>query len=159
MNGDGKAPSSACPVDHETRAAWRKQPSTAFASPSSKSDPCNTSSADQASAAAAASSATTSTLDANRLDTARVTSSIPRAPMMTEETAADAPANGERTTKPSDSGKLIYPSEQMFFDDMRRKQYDTRREDMKTIVPIHNAVNERAWKEIQAWERGQGAER
>lgn len=30
---------------------------------------------------------------------------------------------------------------------------------MKAVVPIHNAVNERAWKEIQAWEAGRGAEK
>lgn len=29
---------------------------------------------------------------------------------------------------------------------------------MKTIVPIHNAVNERAWKEIKDWEKPYGAE-
>ena len=29
---------------------------------------------------------------------------------------------------------------------------------MKTIVPIHNAVNERAWKEIKEWERPYGSE-
>jgi cytochrome c heme-lyase len=47
----------------------------------------------------------------------------------------------------------------MFFDAMRRKNYSPRMEDMKTVVPIHNAVNERAWKEIQEWERGRGAEK
>ncbi len=30
--------------------------------------------------------------------------------------------------------------------------------DMKTIVPIHNAVNERAWAEIKSWEAGRGSE-
>jgi len=29
---------------------------------------------------------------------------------------------------------------------------------MRSIVPIHNAVNERAWEEIKSWERGRGAE-
>jgi cytochrome c heme-lyase len=32
-------------------------------------------------------------------------------------------------------------------------------EDMKTIVPIHNAVNERAWYELMKWEEGQGGEK
>ena len=41
----------------------------------------------------------------------------------------------------------------MFFDAMKRKGHDTRAQDMKTVVPIHNAVNERAWKEIREWER------
>jgi cytochrome c heme-lyase len=29
---------------------------------------------------------------------------------------------------------------------------------MKTVVPIHNAVNERTWAEILRWEAGQGSE-
>jgi cytochrome c heme-lyase len=42
----------------------------------------------------------------------------------------------------------------MFFEAMRRKSYDPKEADMKTIVPIHNAVNERAWYEIKRWEAG-----
>ncbi|KAJ3959091.1 Cytochrome c1 heme lyase [Colletotrichum tropicale] len=40
----------------------------------------------------------------------------------------------------------------MFFEAMKRKGHDTRAADMRTVVPIHNAVNERAWKEIKEWE-------
>lgn len=40
----------------------------------------------------------------------------------------------------------------MFFDAMKRKGYDARVADMKTVVPIHNAVNERAWEQIKEWE-------
>ena len=51
------------------------------------------------------------------------------------------------------SGNWIYPSEKMFFDAMKRKGNDGARvADMRTVVPIHNAVNERAWAEIKAWE-------
>jgi cytochrome c heme-lyase len=35
---------------------------------------------------------------------------------------------------------------------MRRKGHTPSAQDMHTIVPIHNAVNERAWAHIQAWE-------
>jgi hypothetical protein len=42
----------------------------------------------------------------------------------------------------------------MFFNAMKRKGFEGRENDMKTIVPIHNAVNERAWKEIKDWEKG-----
>ena len=41
----------------------------------------------------------------------------------------------------------------MFFDAMRRKNHSPRAPDMAAVVPIHNAVNERAWSEIKAWER------
>jgi cytochrome c heme-lyase len=40
----------------------------------------------------------------------------------------------------------------MFFDAMARKNYAPQAADMAAIVPIHNAVNERAWKEIKTWE-------
>ncbi len=41
----------------------------------------------------------------------------------------------------------------MFFEAMKRKGFDGARvADMRTVVPIHNAVNERAWAEIKAWE-------
>ena len=69
------------------------------------------------------------------LDTKRVKSSIP---------AIDE--SGE-------SKYWIYPSEQMFFDAMRRKNWDPKEVDMRTVVPIHNAVNERAWSQILDWEK------
>jgi|SRR6266498_937781 len=47
----------------------------------------------------------------------------------------------------------IYPSEQMFFNAMKRKNWNPREEDMRVIVPMHNAVNEKAWKEILEWEK------
>ncbi|CAJ0769573.1 4125_t:CDS:2, partial [Entrophospora sp. SA101] len=42
---------------------------------------------------------------------------------------------------------------QMFFNAMKRKNWNPNTEDMKVIVPIHNAVNEKAWKEILEWEK------
>lgn len=67
----------------------------------------------------------------------RVTSSIPR----------------------SESANWVYPSEAQFFAAMARKQHNPRGEDMKTIVPIHNAVNERAWQHVRDWEEGRGGEK
>ena len=40
----------------------------------------------------------------------------------------------------------------MFFEAMKRKNHSPDAKDMATVVPIHNAVNERAWSEIKAWE-------
>ena len=53
----------------------------------------------------------------------------------------------------------MYPSEQQFFNAMMRKNHNPRAEDMRTIVPIHNAVNEKAWEQILWWEAGMGSER
>ena len=30
--------------------------------------------------------------------------------------------------------------------------WDPRQDDMKSVVAIHNSVNERAWREVMAWE-------
>ncbi|CAE6427400.1 unnamed protein product [Rhizoctonia solani] len=70
------------------------------------------------------------------LPTSRETSSIPRL----------------------DGQKWVYPSEAQFFSAMARKNHSPHAPDMRVIVPIHNAVNERAWHELLAWEAGRGAE-
>lgn len=41
----------------------------------------------------------------------------------------------------------------MFFAAMARKNHEPQPSDMSVIVPIHNAVNERAWSEILRWEK------
>ncbi|KAJ7684696.1 cytochrome c/c1 heme-lyase [Mycena polygramma] len=82
------------------------------------------------------SSPESSTPSASPLSTAREVSSIPK--------AAD--------------GNWVYPSEAQFFAAMARKNHDPKTADMKTIVPIHNAVNERAWAEVMRWEAGRGGE-
>ncbi len=40
----------------------------------------------------------------------------------------------------------------MFFEAMKRKSFSPNEKDMSAIVPIHNAVNERAWSQIKQWE-------
>jgi cytochrome c heme-lyase len=43
----------------------------------------------------------------------------------------------------------VYPSEQMFYNAMKRKGWKPMEADMKPIVAIHNTVNERAWSEVR----------
>lgn len=87
------------------------------------------------------------------LGTDRVISSIPRSTGPGATTSA-CPVNHETETGADPkTGNWVYPSEKMFFDAMRRKGHATQAADMKTVVPIHNAVNERAWHEIREWER------
>jgi len=47
----------------------------------------------------------------------------------------------------------MYPSEQQFYNAMRRKGYDADAVAMPYVVQIHNAVNERTWKEVRQWEK------
>ena len=43
----------------------------------------------------------------------------------------------------------MYPSEQMFFNAMKRKGWSPSEQDMQQVVAIHNGVNERAWSEVR----------
>ncbi|CBX92250.1 similar to cytochrome c1 heme lyase [Plenodomus lingam JN3] len=180
-----EGPAAACPVDHKTREVWLAQarasgaqnlnPHEAAAAPapvqpqpqsksqSQTSSPvqqsCDSSTLDQSTASPAPTAI--SLLSHTRLGTDREVSTIPRAlpTLPSSSSPSSRPANSERDTAPDKAtGNWIYPSEQMFFEAMRRKAYDPQTSDMKTIVPIHNAVNERAWHEIKAWEAGRGSE-
>lgn len=106
------------------------------------------------------------------LPTSRQRSSIP----MSSETdlpehqrASSAAGAGAGDTKPStsssssksndrdkDSKVWVYPSQQMFYNAMRRKGWSPDERDMESVVAIHNAVNERAWQEVVAWEAAAG---
>ena len=156
-------PAAACPVDHKTREAWLAQAranGTSTQSPHPPTQPqpqtspvqqsCDSSALDQSITTAQPPNPT------SKLGTTREISTIPRA-FPTSQTST--PANNERDTGADKaSGNWIYPSERMFFDAMRRKSFSPAETDMATIVPIHNAVNERAWAEIKAWEKGRGAD-
>lgn len=84
----------------------------------------------------------------------REVSTIPRSTSSGALFDTARPSNHETETgADARTGNWVYPSEKMFFDAMKRKGHDTRAADMKTVVPIHNAVNERAWVEIKEWER------
>ncbi|KAL9001239.1 MAG: hypothetical protein Q9169_000423 [Polycauliona sp. 2 TL-2023] len=86
------------------------------------------------------------------LGTQRVTSSIPRADMAPATTTPDPRSMPSSEGAEPKSGNWIYPSEKMFFDAMKRKSFSPDQKDMPAIVPIHNAVNERAWSMIMTWE-------
>ena len=161
----------ACPVDHKAREAWLQQARAAEASKSQSSPaacPVDHSSQTPSkswnqtlssylpwtSSTPAPPPSATAPADGG-LDTERVVSTIPRATSNPDACPVEhgASANAEIESGAHESGNWVYPSEKMFFDAMRRKGYDARTADMKTVVPIHNAVNERAWKEICQWEK------
>ncbi|RMZ85838.1 hypothetical protein DV737_g409, partial [Chaetothyriales sp. CBS 132003] len=88
-------------------------------------------------------------------------------PLSTDrENTPTAPANAEQETGRHSSGNWIYPSESQFYHAVLAKNTasspDALLASISHIVPIHNAVNERAWSLIKAWEapfhgRGAGA--
>lgn len=131
-----------CPVDESARATWLE---VAESTEHPMKSP------------ASSSSSSTPPTGGYRLSTEREVSSIPRSPSSqyshSSEQAA-RPADGEEET-----GNWVYPSEQQFFNAMMRKNHKPRAPDMRTIVPIHNAVNEKAWEEVLMWEAGKGGDR
>ncbi|KAK7431867.1 Cytochrome c1 heme lyase [Neonectria magnoliae] len=168
-----------CPVDHKTRDAWISQareaeaqkaqapiqtqlrkpsvcPVDHAARPEPKSWTQTVSSYLPWGSSSPAAAATPAERHRGGLDTDRAVSTIPRTSgppaVCPVDEAPSKPANHEMETGMDPSGNWVYPSEKMFFEAMKRKGYDARVADMKTVVPIHNAVNERAWKEIKEWE-------
>ncbi|KAK5465091.1 hypothetical protein LTS15_001654 [Exophiala xenobiotica] len=92
----------------------------------------------------------------------RAISSIPRAlpssSSSTTTTDPSSPANNESETGTHASGNWIYPSESQFVNAVMRKQTLSSSDpsdllsSVSHIIPIHNAVNERAWTLIKSWE-------
>lgn len=73
----------------------------------------------------------------------RVVSSIPRSSPVDEQVKNEA----------AKSSSWLYPSEQMFYNAMKRKGAEPKPEDMQLVVNIHNIVNEQCWVEILKWEK------
>ena len=80
------------------------------------------------------------------LSTHRVVSSIPRADELRDEKTV-APH------QPAEESRWVYPSEQQFYNAMRRKGWNGIDEStIPDVVYIHNAVNERGWRDVRRWE-------
>ena len=145
-------PAATCPVDHATRAAWLEKAR-------------ESGQARHLQIPSASGVATPGPTKTRPLSQDRERSSIPRADICLSSTTPNTEAASTSSTCTSTptsksvigvaagAANWIYPSEKMFFDAMRRKDYKPRVTDMAVIVPLHNAVNERAWAEIRAWER------
>jgi cytochrome c heme-lyase len=54
--------------------------------------------------------------------------------------------------QPKDGNKWVYPSEQQYFNAMKRKGYNPQEDDMPVVLAIHNMVNERGWLQVKQWE-------
>ncbi|KKK21536.1 hypothetical protein ARAM_006867 [Aspergillus rambellii] len=157
------AAAGACPVDHKSREAWLQQHK-----PTSGEAPHAPSSEDSSAKAKLQ----------RPLSTDREVSSIPRAfdgdskspsecpvahtsPSSSSVASHGTPSNAEAETgHDKTSGNWIYPSERQFFEALMRKgntpgstsSPSELATTVASIIPIHNAVNERAWQQILEWE-------
>ena len=144
------SPAATCPVDHKTRDIWLRQHAASNHTDEKPREKQQRS-----------------------LSTDREISSIPRAlgPGHNEQQIAQTslplaashgtPSNAETETGHDQStGNWVYPSERQFFEALMRKgnvpASMTSAKDLATsvasVIPIHNAVNERAWQQILEWE-------
>lgn len=73
------------------------------------------------------------------LDTKRQMSSIPKGEISPDH-------------QPQNAQKWVYPSEQQYFNAMKRKGYDPAETDVPVVLAIHNLVNERGWSDVKKWE-------
>lgn len=170
---------SKCPVDHKTREIWLQQhqgsaggaphpiPSTSDSNGKLTDDTSNNAKLQQrrlsndreVSSIPRAFDPSTTTSSPN---TAPQQPSSPYAVPSTSTSASHAsPSNAESETgHDPTTGNWVYPSERQFFDALVRKANvpgsTTSAKELATsvasIIPIHNAVNEKAWQEILKWE-------
>ena len=125
---------SACPIDHRSRSGIFSPFSRQNTSSDSNlnTQGCTSDALDKSSPQTQTQTPTSS--QKIPLDNQREVSSIPR--------PSQAP-----------SDYWVYPSEQQFFNALKRKSHEASETDMRSVVHIHNAVNERAWSEVLKWER------
>lgn len=150
-----------CPVDHSTRSSWlskltgdKKEQPKAAPPPVSEEPSCPV---DHNARSVWANSVSVQVTAPEAIETTGTcdSSKIPNTLEDTTTTNIDLPGERELSSIPRTSSNTnwIYPSQKQFFEAMKRKNWDPQQEDMKVIVPIHNLVNERAWKHILMWEK------
>ncbi|AGO11919.1 AaceriADR154Wp [[Ashbya] aceris (nom. inval.)] len=153
-----------CPVDHSTREAWL--------SSMSKGGSTDT---EQSGTAAQGQTETTSAQSGCPVDHSARNIWLKHAGQATEDvecssdkladmphysTDVPLPTEREQSSIPRTGTEhnWVYPSQKQFFEAMLRKNWNPHAEDMKTVIPLHNSVNERVWNYIKLWENGRGGE-
>lgn len=58
--------------------------------------------------------------------------------------------------QPGGVDNWVYPSEQQYYNAMKRKGYNPSEKDIPVILHIHNVVNEQGWVKIKEWEALRG---
>ncbi|KAL0077812.1 cytochrome c/c1 heme lyase-domain-containing protein [Phycomyces blakesleeanus] len=91
--------------------------------------------------------------DSDAIDSSNYMPAISQQPQKDQSMALGKDREISTIPRAESSEKLwVYPSEQMFFNAMRRKNWNPEEKDMGVVVPMHNAVNEQAWSKILEWE-------
>ncbi|GEQ66857.1 hypothetical protein JCM33374_g520 [Metschnikowia sp. JCM 33374] len=153
-----------CPVDHESRASWLEKMKSKKASaedlqpaqpslPTTEQPKCPVDHNARENWIGNISVSTQPISEAVEIDSGCTSEALSKDPKYTSK--ADLPTDREISSIPrtDDRSKWIYPSQKQFYEAMMRKNWSPQAEDMSTVVPIHNQVNELAWRHILNWER------
>jgi cytochrome c heme-lyase len=144
-----------CPVDHSARAKWAELSKSRETETSKEASECPVSPDARGHWAQMGSK-----IDGSQIptDIEHSSDNLPDTPIY--ETNVSLPEEREISSIPRTGSdqNWIYPSQKQFFEAMKRKNWNPEAEVMKAVVPIHNAVNERAWYQILKWEEGRGGD-
>lgn len=156
-----------CPVDHTARAKWAElsnakpagHPTTTTSQSDDKCPVDHTARAKWAQLGGDKSAAMT--IDGSTIPTAIEHSSdtLPDQPKYVTDVALPEDREISSIPRTGSDSNWIYPSQKQFFEAMKRKNWNPEADVMAAVVPIHNAVNERAWYQILKWEEGEGSEK
>ncbi|KAL4927183.1 cytochrome c1 heme lyase CYT2 [Aspergillus undulatus] len=159
------APAATCPVDHKTREAWLQQhkPGDAPHSVPPNGEKAKTKQQRPLSEDREVSSIPRALVDSNEQPPSECPAHKQSSPYSSSPIASHGvPSNAESETgHDKASGNWIYPSERQFFEALMRKgnapnsvgSTSELATTVASIIPIHNAVNERAWQQILEWEK------
>ncbi|KAH3680470.1 hypothetical protein WICMUC_000310 [Wickerhamomyces mucosus] len=155
---------SKCPVNHEARSVWlqnnngQKAPHPIDIDSKSEGDKCPVD--HQARAKWAQLSGDRQVVDGKTIatDIEHSSDNLPDIPKYETDIALPEQREISSIPRTDGNGNWIYPSQKQFFEAMKRKNWNPTAKDMETVVPIHNAVNERAWFQILKWEDKRGGD-
>lgn len=150
LNSDGKLINSGleaqCPVGSEARQEWLNKMKNSEANSTTSSNNI-------------IKEPTSIAIEVSSNSKSCSSNELPDQPLYTTNVKLPMEREISSIPKTNESGNWIYPSQKQFFEAMQRKNWNPEASDMQTIVPIHNSVNEQAWRIINIWEKGQGGEK
>lgn len=142
-----------CPVDHTQRAAWLQKMAEPQNMPGPEPEKCPVDHLARSRWLSSVAVTTTSTKEAIEVAPGCDSDTLAAEPKYTTDAAL--PTNREISSirRTDTANNWVYPSQKQFYEAMKRKNWNPDASDMQTVVPIHNHVNELAWRHIMLWER------
>ncbi len=71
----------------------------------------------------------------------------------TSDAATIQPPIPASASPPNTADTWTFPSQQRFYNAMKKKGWNPREEDMRYVVSIHNTINEQTWRRVMEYEK------